>query len=176
MAAVDTEGETMVENQRMRRGIGLAVVVLPLLVVSLIARQQAAVPYPAEYRNWAVVKTSLVSPQAPNYAARGGFHHFYANAKAMDGYRTGAFPEGSIIVDEGVYAEDAKGVVVERGRRSLDVMHKNSATHAATGGWGFEHFDGDSQVGSGTADARSSCATCHAQRKAQDYVFSAFRR
>ena len=101
---------------------------------------------------------------------------FYANAQAMEGYRTGAFPDGSIIVDEGVYADDAKGVMVERGSRSLDVMHKNSATHAATGGWGFEHFDGDSQVGSGTAEARAACATCHGQRKAQDYVFSTFRR
>ena len=160
-----------------RRAVGLllAVVVVPLIAVSAVARQPA-VPYPAEYRSWPVVKTSLVSPQAPNYAARGGFHHFYANAQAMEGYRTGAFPDGSIIVDEGVYADDAKGVMVERGRRSLDVMHKNSATHAATGGWGFEHFDGDSQVGSGTAEARAACATCHGQRKAQDYVFSTFRR
>ena len=165
----------MIDNQRVRWALGLAVFVLPLLAVSPMARQPA-VPYPAEYRSWAVVKTSLVSPQAPNFAARGGFHHFYANGKAMDGYRTGAFPEGSIIVDEGVYAEDAKGVMVERGRRSLDVMHKNSATHAATGGWGFEHFDGDSQVGSGTVEARMVCATCHGQRKAQDYVFSTFRK
>lgn len=166
----------MIDNQRIRWGLALAVFGLPLVAVSPMARQQPAVPYPAEYRSWAVVKTSLVSPQAPNYATRGGFHHFYANAKAMDGYRTGAFPEGSIIVDEGVYAEDAKGVTVERGRRSLDVMHKNSATRAATGGWGFEHFEGDSQVGSGTTAERAACATCHAQRKAQDYVFSAFRK
>jgi hypothetical protein len=166
----------MIDNQRIRRRIWLAMFALPLTVVGSMARQPAAVPYPVEYRSWAVVKTSLVSPQAPNFATRGGFHHFYANAKAMDGYRTGSFAEGSIIVDEGVYAEDAKGVMVERGRRSLDVMHKNSATHAATGGWGFEHFDGDSQVASGTAEARAACATCHGQRKAQDYVFSTFRK
>jgi Cytochrome P460 len=166
----------MIDNLRIRRGIRLAMFVLPLTVVSSMARQPAAVPYPTDYRSWAVVKTSLVSAQAPNFATRGGFHHFYANAKAMDGYRTGSFPEGSIIVDEGVYAEDAKGVMVERGRRSLDVMHKHGETHAATGGWGFEHFDGDSQVGSGTAEARAACATCHGQRKAQDYVFSTFRK
>lgn len=166
----------MIDHRRVRWTAGLAVCSLSLAVAGAVARQPSAVPYPAEYRSWAVVKTSLVGPQAPNYAARGGFHHFYANATAMDGYRTGTFPEGAIIVDEGVFAEDAKGVVVERGRRSLDVMHKDSTAHAATGGWGFEHFDGDSQVGSGTAEARAACATCHGQRKAQDYVFSTFRK
>lgn len=163
-------------NRLIRWSAALAVLALPLAAAGTTARQLPAVPYPAEYRTWAVVKTSLVGPQAPNYATRGGFHHFYANDKALAGYRTGTFPAGSIIVDEGVYAEDVKGVMVERGRRSLDVMHKDGVMHAATGGWGFEHFDGDSQAGSGTPEARTACATCHAQRKAQDYVFSAFRR
>ena len=166
----------MARTGLIRWSAALALLSLPLTVAGAMARQLPAVPYPAEYRTWAVVKTSLVGPQAPNYATRGGFHHFYANAQAMQGYRTGTFPAGSIIVDEGVYAEDAKGVMVERGRRSLDVMHKDSAVHAATGGWGFEHFEGGSQTGSGTAEARAACATCHAQRTAQDYVFSTFRR
>jgi hypothetical protein len=140
------------------------------------ARQQAGVPYPTEYRSWAVVKTSLVGPQARNFATRGGFHHFYANDKAMEGYRTGRFPDGSIIVDEGVAAEEAQGVTVEKGRRSLDVMHKDGSRFQATGGWGYDHFDGDSQTSVAPAEARTACFTCHSQRKDHDFVYSTFRR
>ena len=140
------------------------------------ARQLAGVPYPTEYRSWAVVKTSLVGPQARNFATRGGFHHFYANDKAMEGYRTGRFPEGSIIVDEGVAAEEAQGVTVEKGRRSLDVMHKDGGRFQATGGWGYDHFDGDSQTSVAPAETRTACFTCHSQRKDHDFVYSTFRR
>ena len=96
-----------------------AVTVLAVAVAAAVpvlsAQPPASVPYPTEYRSWAVVKTSLVGPQARNFATRGGFHHFYANDKAMEGYRTGRFPDGSIIVDEGVAAEEAQGVDVGDG-------------------------------------------------------------
>ena len=140
------------------------------------ARQPAGVPYPTEYRSWAVVKTSLVGPQAGNFATRGGFHHFYANDKAMEGYRTGRFPEGSIIVDEGVIVEETQGTTVEKGRRSLDVMHKDASRFQATSGWGYDHFDGDSQTSVASIEARTACFTCHSKRKDHDFVFSTFRR
>ena len=109
-------------------------------------------------------------------ATRGGFHHFYANDKAMEGYRTGKFPEGSIIVDEGVVAEEAQGVTSEKGRRSLDVMHKDGSRFQATGGWGYDHFEGDSQASVASAEVRTACFTCHSQRKDHDFVYSTFRR
>jgi hypothetical protein len=156
---------------------GVAFTVLGLAAVQVAsARQPATVPYPTEYRSWAVVKTSLVGPQARNFATRGGFHHFYANDKAMEGYRTGTFPDGSIIVDEGVVAEEAQGVTAEKGRRSLDVMHKDGRRFQATGGWGYDHFDGDSQASVASVEVRTACFTCHSQRKDHDFVYSTFRR
>ena len=48
--------------------------------------------------------------------------------------------------------------------------------YAATGGWGFEGFAGDSRtervVG---ANAATACFACHQARKPQDYVFSSYR-
>jgi hypothetical protein len=163
-------GHTM---PRCRSISGLAVFVT-MAAGSVVAQAPPAVPYPDGYRHWAVVKTTLVGATAPNFATRGGFHHFYANAAAMTGYRTGTFPDGAVIVDEGVHGEEVNGVTQERARRSVDVMHKDSAKYSASGGWGFEHFDGDARTGA-SADVRAACAKCHAQRKANDYVFSTFR-
>ena len=162
---------------RTATGCGVALTALGLAAAVQVAsaRQPANVPYPVEYRSWAVVKTSLVGPQARNFATRGGFHHFYANDKAMEGYRTGKFPDGSIIVDEGVIAEEAQGVTAEKGRRSLDVMHKDSGRFQSTGGWGYDHFEGDSQTSVASAEVRTACFTCHSQRKDHDFVYSTFR-
>lgn len=154
---------------------GLALVTALALGLTVSA-QPSGVSYPADYRTWAVVKSGLVGPAAKNFATRGGFHHFYANATALEGYRTGRFADGAVIVDEGVWAEDVQGVWAERGRRSLDVMQKDGARFAATGGWGFDHFDGDVQQSTATAEAKTACATCHATRKDHGYVFSTFRR
>ena len=160
----------------MRCGAGMTAIGLAAAVGVMSAQPPPGVPYPTEYRSWAVVKTSLVGPQARNFATRGGFHHFYANDQAMEGYRTGRFPEGSIIVDEGVLAEEAQGVTAEKGRRSLDVMHKDGSRFQATGGWGYDHFDGDSRTSVATLEMRTACFTCHAQRKDHDFVYSTFRR
>lgn len=56
------------------------------------------VRYPEGYRGWPHVKSSLVSPSHADYERLGGFQHIYANAEAMEGYRTREFPEGSVIV------------------------------------------------------------------------------
>ena len=124
----------MTRRTAVRCGVALTALGLAAAVQVASARQSANVPYPTEYRSWAVVKTSLVGPQARNFATRGGFHQFYANDKAMEGYRTGKFPDGSVIVDEVVIAEEAQDVTAEKGRRSHDVMHKDGSRFQATGG------------------------------------------
>src|SRR5450432_3821342 len=99
-----------------------------------LAQEIASVPYPTGFRTWTLVKSSLVGPQSKLHQVRGGFHHFYANSEAMEGYRTGKFPDGSMIVDEGVFAKDVDGIVVEAERRSVEVMHKDSAAYKSTAG------------------------------------------
>jgi hypothetical protein len=114
--------------------------------------------------------------QTKLFSVRGGFHHFYANEKAMEGYRTGAFPEGSLIVDEGMYAQESDGIIREGDRRSVETMHKDSRRYSATGGWGFERFEGDKQVSETTLQARTACYSCHTAKKDRDYVFTVFRK
>ncbi|HYP05534.1 MAG TPA: cytochrome P460 family protein, partial [Bryobacteraceae bacterium] len=125
------------------------------------------VPYPAGFRRWQHVKSIVVGPESPTFAKRGGIHHYYANAEAVDGYRTGKFPEGSVIVDEGVFTRDgqgmAKGIVLEGERRRVEVMVKNSRLYRDTGGWGFEAFEGDEQAGKLQARGRAECHTCHSE-------------
>lgn len=138
-----------------------------------------AVPYPRDFRTWQHVKSIVVGPEHGSFPKRGGFHHYYANQLALEGYRTGTFPNGSVIVDEGVSTTDgagqAKGIVLEGARLSLDVMVKSGERYKDTGGWGFEHFAGDGVTGGLSADARGKCFECHANAT-HDHVFSTIRK
>lgn len=138
-----------------------------------------AIPFPKDYRSWQHVRTIVVGSGHRSFATRGGIHHYYANAKAVEGYKTGQFPNGSIVVDEGVLAEDgtgpSKGILFERDRRSLDVMVKNDRLYKDTGGWGFEHFKESEAKGALDVSGRTQCFECHSKRKDQDFVFSAIR-
>jgi len=140
---------------------------------------QPAVAYPEGFRSWQHVKSSLVGPEHASFANRGGFHHFYANAAALEGYRTGKFPNGSMIVDEGVVAkagEDRqKGILFEGERRTVDVMVKDDRLYKDTGGWGFEHFNGSSTTGTLTGEARGKCFACHGMQTERDSVFGRIR-
>ncbi len=61
---------------------------------SVFADSSATVPFPAGYRKWAVTKSFIASPKSKT----AGFHHYYANGKATEGFTTGKFPDGSVIV------------------------------------------------------------------------------
>jgi hypothetical protein len=133
------------------------------------------IPYPKEYRKWAHVKSTLIGPQHASFANNGGIHHFYANEKAMEGYRTGKFPDGAVLIDDLLEAQENKGVTSEGPRRRLAVMVKESGRFTETGGWGFEIFMRDNQAdGTLTAERRAACFACH--QKARDSVFSELRK
>jgi cytochrome P460 len=139
---------------------------------------QPPVPYPDRFRSWTVVKSLVVGPDHESFAKRGGIHHYYANDKALLGYRTGTFPDGSIVVDEAVFAKDgdgrAKGILFEGDRRFLDVMVKDGRRFETTGGWGYEHFEGDERAGRLSENDRASCSACHTKAQT-DHVFSRMR-
>lgn len=136
------------------------------------------VPYPTGYREWTHVKSNLIGPKHAMYKTIGGYQHVYANRIAMEGYRTGHFPDGAVLVYdflEGHETED--GNTVEGPRRFTSVMVKDPTRYAATGGWGYEEFRGDSETDRMiAADAATKCFACHARRKDNDYVFSGFRK
>jgi Cytochrome P460 len=157
--------------------LALAAICITTWSLSLWAKPNDAVPYPAGYRLWAHVKTALIGPQSPAFENSGGIHHIYANEKATEGYRTGKFPDGSVMVADFLETRENAGVTTEGPRRRIDVMVKDGRRYTATGGWGFEQFKGDSQTDRMvTAEIATKCFDCHSKQKERDSVFSEFRK
>jgi hypothetical protein len=149
-----------------------------LLVAAGIACAEdagAPVPFPAEYRKWAVARSLVVGPENKSFATNGGFHHYYANEKAMGGFRSGQFPDGSVVVDERLEARQEAGATFEGPRKSVAVMEKESTRYQSTGGWGFDLFVGEDRSQGTSAAVRAACFSCHSRRKDHDFLFSEFR-
>jgi hypothetical protein len=138
--------------------------------------EPGAVPYPAEYRKWVHVKSTAVGPQNPRFATNGGLHHFYANEKALAGYKSGKFADGSVLVDDLLDFKENGGVSTEGTRRRVAVMLKDSVRFRETGGWGFEIFRGDESAPSLKAEGKATCFACHAKQKDRDSVYSQYRK
>jgi hypothetical protein len=145
--------------------------------LALPAHAADPVPYPEGYRAWTHVKSMLINPGHPLYDAFGGIHHLYANKAALAGYRKGAFADGSVIVFDLLEAKSADHAVQEGARKVVGVMRKDAKRYAATGGWGFEGFKGDSKTERAVGgNAAQACFGCHTSQKDRDFVFSTYRR
>ena len=153
---------------RISSGIAFAALVCAFF---LLADSGQPVPFPAGYRNWTVTR-SFIAKEGPN----AGFHHYYANPQALEGFRTGKFPDSSVIVDERLEVDQDGGGSFEGKRISIAVMRKDSRRYSETGGWGFDGTRGDSQVLSAPADMRAACYGCHSKQKDRDFVYSTFRK
>jgi hypothetical protein len=161
------------------RKLTLGAVVMAGAALLAQTKEAPDVPYPRDFRSWRHVKSIVIGPEHASFPNRGGIHHYYANEQALEGYRTGTFPNGSVIVDEAVFTKDGtgqgKGILLEGDRRALDVMVKNDQLYKDTGGWGFEHFDRDSPAGMLPSADRRKCLDCHSTA-ARDHVFSTIRK
>ncbi|MEZ5531152.1 MAG: cytochrome P460 family protein [Steroidobacteraceae bacterium] len=153
-----------------------AALVAAIVTGVAVSAGDAAVPYPAGYRAWQHVKSMVIEPGHALYAAFGGIHHLYANEKAMEGYASGHFQDGAVIVFDLLEAVSADHAVTEGKRKVVGVMHRDAKKFAETGGWGFEGFAGDSTTERAVgAKAASACFSCHAPQKDHEYVFSRYR-
>jgi hypothetical protein len=159
-----------------------AILMLPLIAVMIVsfalsAQTDKAPLFPKEFRRWAHVKSVLVGPQSAAFATEGGIHHIYANDKALEGYDSGKFPDGSVIVYDLLETKEVAGNTIEGQTRRVDVMVKQNDRYASTGGWEFMSFSGNDETnGKLTAAREATCAGCHAHRKDHDSVFSDFRK
>ena len=150
---------------------------LAAFVGILLAQSAAAqVPYPEGYRNWTHVKTMVINPGHALYDAFGGMHHLYANSQAMKGYKNGKFPNGAVIVFDLLTANTQGNATQEGARKVVGVMVKHSVRYAATGGWGFEGFKGDTRERAVGDNAATACFACHTAQKDKDFVFSQWRK
>jgi hypothetical protein len=146
------------------------------VTASITSPPEPSIPYPSGYREWVHVKSAIIGPQNSAFDHWGGIHHIYANPQALEGYRTGNFPDGAVLVFDVLAVSESSGVTVEGARRLIDVMLRDSVRFTNTGGWGFEEFRADSHSDrtlNGAAAAQ--CFACHASQKAHSFVFSKFR-
>src|SRR5215469_16959336 len=108
---------------------------------------------PEGYRHWAFVGAPL-TPNALNNGKANfpEYHHVYVEQKNLDAYlKTGAFPEGTVIVKEltrvlnPTFPDGSRSEPSGRGYfngeyNGMDVTVKDSKRFAATNGWGFFNF------------------------------------
>ena len=150
---------------------------MAILTITLSAQTDGMPKFPKEFRKWAHVKSVLVGPQSAAFATEGGIHHIYANDNALEGYRSGKFPDGSVIVYDLLETKEVAGNTIEGQTRRVDVMLKQGGRYASNGGWEFMSFSGNDQTnGKLTAARQATCAACHAHKKDHDFVFSEFRK
>jgi len=157
-----------------RRFFAFAAIIAGGLVFASFKNTDPAFPevaYPQGYRDWTHVKTYIVGPKSPAFKFIGGFNHVYANDKALVGYKTGHFPNGSMIISDVIEAKEDSMNVREGARHHIDVMVRDSVKYKEVGGWGFEEFVGTKRIL--TTQVRTACTNCHAKQK--DFVFSEYR-
>ncbi|MGO1002129.1 cytochrome P460 family protein [Lysobacter sp. CA196] len=137
------------------------------------AADTQTLPFPVGYSRWTHIKSGLINSGHAAFARFGGLHHIYANATALDGYRSGRFADGSVLVYDLFEARDNGDATIDQGpRRHIDVMVKDSARFAATGGWGYAEFAAGERRDRLRPAQRDGCAACHASQKQNDQVFS----
>src|SRR5579871_2150706 len=160
--------------------VGLAALAGLVVITAPAANQEGAAPYvteiPAGYRDWRLIG---VAHEA------GSFNSFSAvlgNDLAIQAFRDGKlpFPDGTIIAalhyrhapseeNNKVFGQEQS--FVPGAPTNIQFMVKDSKKYAATGGWGFAHFqDGK------PADAAfmKPCFPCHNEIKARDLVFTRY--
>ena len=171
----------------MRLGILTAQTLLVAGLVSfapLSAGDDAAVPYPKGYRDWTFLHGTMLAADHGVFAERkcekpctSGVMYFYANDKAMEGFRSGKFKDGAVIADEVLEMHGLdNGGAAEGPRRGVGVMVRDAKLYAATGGWGYGSFDGDSQTEQLTPERRQACFQCHLSKKDSEYVFTTYKK
>jgi len=137
-----------------------------VFILSFTVIHTEEIPFPEGYLQWKYIKSDTNS--------RGGIHHIYANLIALEGYRTGVFPNGSCLVFDVFDVVKKDSSLIAGGRRAVDIMIKDSSKYASTGGWGYEEFRGDSRTERNLKGGVAVCYNCHARKKDHDFVFSTF--
>jgi hypothetical protein len=159
----------------------LASVVAYLVATSGQADENSAPVYvtkiPAGYRDWKVVSVAHEEGKLNSLGIVLG------NDVAIKAYREGKlpFPDGAIIAalhyshvpsDENNKVFGDKQSFVPGPPTNIQFEVKDSKKYAATGGWGFGHFNANGKP----ADAAllKTCFPCHEPAKASDLIYTRY--
>jgi Cytochrome P460 len=131
---------------------------------------------PAGFRDWTVISVAHEEGKLNSIGAALG------NDIAIKAYRENkpAFPDGAIIaaLHYKFVPSDANNKVFGQAQSfvagaptNTQFMIKDATKYAATGGWGYGHFNADGSLG--TEAAMRTCFPCH-QQAAHDFVFTQY--
>ncbi len=161
----------------------LAVVAAALVVLIAPApghADGASAPYvtemPQGYRDWRWISSAHEAGKLNSLGALLG------NDVAVKAYRDGKlpFPDGTMLValhyrnvpsDENNKIFGRVQSFVPGASTNVQFMVKDSKKYAATGGWGFGHFQDGKPA---NPDFMKSCFPCHQKTQATDLVFTRY--
>jgi cytochrome P460 len=134
---------------------------------------------PAGYRDWRLVSVAREEGELDDIRA------ILGNDLAIKTYRAGKlpFPEGTIVArlawsydaseENNKAFGRAQSFVPGHPKNGVQFMVKDSKKYAATGGWGYAHFDDGKPAATAVL---SACFPCHQAIKDRDYVFTRYAR
>lgn len=131
------------------------------------------VTMPEGYREWALVAPALEAAPLNELRAVLG------NPLAMAAYKDGTlpFPDGTVLAKLAwthVPSPEFAPATIPGAATTVQIMVKNSAKYAATGGWGFGRFIKGQPVDEAQ---HRTCFACHQARvKDHDFVFTRLAR
>ena len=132
---------------------------------------------PRGYRDWRFVSLAREEGELDDIRA------ILGNDAAIKAYRQGTlpFPQGAIIArlayaytasDENNKAFGRRqSFVAGHPKNGLQFMIKDSKKYAATGGWGYGHFEGGKSADTSMLE---TCFPCHQAIQSRDYVFTQY--
>ena len=153
--------------------VWVALLGIAFLSFKQLSQPSTEISFPEGYRKWTHIKSNVLGPDHPIIKYR-GYNHIYANEKAFQGYESGVFPDGSVIVFDVLEATIANKATSEGKHILIDVMVRDAVKFASTGGWGYAEFQGDGTTIKLTEEQVTKCFNCHL--KQSDHVFSEFRK
>jgi hypothetical protein len=132
---------------------------------------------PSGYRDWRLVSVAREEGELDDIRA------ILGNDTAIKAYHEGKlpFPEGTIIArlawsydaseENNKAFGRAQSFVAGHAKNGVQFMIKDSKKYAATGGWGYGHFNDGKTA---ETAALTTCFPCHAAIKDRDYVFTRY--
>jgi hypothetical protein len=160
--------------------IGMCVISLTTIAASRADEKSGPIyvhEMPSGYRDWRLISVAHEEGDLHSFAAVLG------NDVAIKAYRESArsFPNGTIIAalhyrhvsseeNNRIFGRDQS--FVPGPPTNIQFMVKDSTKYAATGGWGFGHFEGGKP--SSDQAMMATCFPCHQQVKARDLVFTRY--
>lgn len=132
---------------------------------------------PDGYRDWRLISVAHEEGKLNDLRAVLG------NDIAIDTYRTNKrpFPDGTIIarlawdyeplLESKAAFGQAQSYVAVHPKNGVQFMVKDSKKYAATGGWGFAHFNDGKPA---DEKVHNTCFACHQAAKSPDFVFTRY--